>query len=554
MYNRINYILLMALLIIYAFISNLIPIFQWDESRLAVNALEMLDSNNFIVTTYEGYADNWNSKPPLAIWLMGISVSIFGYSELALRLPSIIFSVFTLLFLLILFRREKLFSPIFGVFFIIILPSSIGFSGYHIAITADYDAILVFFNSMLCISLFFATEHLKQNTSKFNRYLYLSILAFALGFFTKSIAIGFCLPAILLYLIFQKQIVIFLNSITAKVYLLLFSSIFIIIGYYLLRDFYSPGYIQAVLNNEITGRYKEGIENHIEPFYFYFNNIFTGRFSIWIYFIFLTPIIYFKKFNTDLRFKRLSTFLLLNITFYLIIISSAKTKLQWYDAALYPLIATQILIVLNVLFNYVHLKKYRIYFYILLALFSVFSIYGIYNYYTDLMKLNVWPHEKNSALLKHSINKNYNKPIVVLEEGYQSHIDCYLLLYNSDSILVQKSNYGQFKVDTFKCYITSNEYIFNIISRFYKINVLEKSEFGYVFNVREINTDAVNVYINTEKAKILQNKEWMEDIVKKSKQNNILVEKQLVLDAIYISEISNKFINNSLKEYILAKY
>ena len=71
----------------------------WDESRLAVNALEMAQSGNYLVTTYDGAPDTWNSKPPLAIWLMSLSVSLLGASEVSVRLPAALRGFFTMLLL-----------------------------------------------------------------------------------------------------------------------------------------------------------------------------------------------------------------------------------------------------------------------------------------------------------------------------------------------------------------------------------------------------------------------------------------------------------------------
>ena len=42
------------------------PIALWDESRLAVNALEMRQRGFSLVTTYGFAPDLWNTKPPLS--------------------------------------------------------------------------------------------------------------------------------------------------------------------------------------------------------------------------------------------------------------------------------------------------------------------------------------------------------------------------------------------------------------------------------------------------------------------------------------------------------
>jgi hypothetical protein len=66
-----------------------VPIVLWDESRLAVNALEMHLRGLSLVTTYEFSPDLWNTKPPLLIWLMQPGMAAFGPSEWTVRLPSL---------------------------------------------------------------------------------------------------------------------------------------------------------------------------------------------------------------------------------------------------------------------------------------------------------------------------------------------------------------------------------------------------------------------------------------------------------------------------------
>ncbi len=64
------------------------PIQLWDESRIAVNALEMHLRGLSLVTTYGFTPDLWNTKPPLLVWLIDAAMAVVGPSELAVRLPS----------------------------------------------------------------------------------------------------------------------------------------------------------------------------------------------------------------------------------------------------------------------------------------------------------------------------------------------------------------------------------------------------------------------------------------------------------------------------------
>src|SRR6188472_2907303 len=50
----------------------------WDESLYAVSAAEMVRSGNWLVTTFQGDVDYYNTKPPLNIWLIATSFKLFG--------------------------------------------------------------------------------------------------------------------------------------------------------------------------------------------------------------------------------------------------------------------------------------------------------------------------------------------------------------------------------------------------------------------------------------------------------------------------------------------
>ena len=65
-----------------------LPIEVWDEGRIVINALEMAHSGLSLITTYGGIPDHWNTKPPLFIWLMSLSIRVLGPNEWAVRLPS----------------------------------------------------------------------------------------------------------------------------------------------------------------------------------------------------------------------------------------------------------------------------------------------------------------------------------------------------------------------------------------------------------------------------------------------------------------------------------
>ena len=58
---------------------------DYDEARHGVNAYEMIRSQDYIVSTYQGQPDFWNLKPPMSYWLIALGYQLFGYNAFALR-------------------------------------------------------------------------------------------------------------------------------------------------------------------------------------------------------------------------------------------------------------------------------------------------------------------------------------------------------------------------------------------------------------------------------------------------------------------------------------
>ena len=43
-------------------------VWDWDEARAGVTAYEMIQNNNFVVSTFAHQNELWNLKPPLGLW------------------------------------------------------------------------------------------------------------------------------------------------------------------------------------------------------------------------------------------------------------------------------------------------------------------------------------------------------------------------------------------------------------------------------------------------------------------------------------------------------
>ncbi len=423
------------------------PIRIWDESRLAMNAYEMHENGNFIVTYYNGNPDMWNTKPPLMIWFQVFFIWIFGVGELAIRLPSALAAALTCL-LILLFSIKYLKSYLFGIITVLILVTSEGYVSVHGTRTGDYDSLLVFFHLITCLSYY---SYLHSNSTK-HIYLYSTVLGLTFAVLTKGVAGLLFLPALFFFTLFEKQFHILLKSKHFYIGLLLF--IALISGYYLWRENLNSGYLKAVYNNELGGRYIKGNEGHQHEFWFYLKKFFNERLKLWIWFV---PLGFVAGFiSNDKRIKKLTFYLLVLVIQFFLVISIGKTKLRWYDMSLYPLFSFVIAFFIYYVFlkirNVKQLDK-NVFFksipYILLFLLFYNSYYKSINkgrkpkeYYWDIEFYNISYYLKNAVK-----NEKEFGNCVIAYKGYNAHLLFYTKILNDAGQNIQWLNKEELKPD-----------------------------------------------------------------------------------------------------------
>lgn len=305
-----------------------LPIRTWDEARLVANALEMNDNGNYLVTSFYGKPDMWNTKPPLMIWSQVLSMNMIGNEELAFRLPSAIAGCLTCL-LLLLFSVRYLKSSVPGFIATLILITSEGHLGYHVARTGDYDAMLTFFMLAYLLCFFLWAETGKQ------KYLHLFFTGIVLSVYTKSIQGLLFLPPIAFYILIAGHSKKFFKE--KWVYIDALLGIVIIAAYYLGRESVNPGYLKAVWENELGGRMLQTIENHTGPASYYIDLLWNKQFPMY-FAASVIGILSYWLFPPSPT-KRILGYSIITAVFYLITISIAKTKLEWYTAPVIPVLA-----------------------------------------------------------------------------------------------------------------------------------------------------------------------------------------------------------------------
>ena len=362
-----------------------VPMNVWDESRQANNAREMLQSGNWLFTTYNGQPDFWNTKPHLLVVLQAFSMKLFGPGLLALRLPSAIAGCLTLLvWFVFLFKRHGFET---AGFFVLILVSCGGFNTYHVTRTGDYDALLILFVSLVTIRLFQISEGSHSSFHWIQAGIFLALAAL-----TKSVAVLLWAPA-WLFILFKKDL--FKQKNILNWLWLLGIPALCISCYYLYREILTPGYLKAVWENEWVGRYARPNEGHITPPWYYLTELKNRSFA---WFILLLPVPFIWR-GTD-KIKKEKWLIFGMSLLFLAVISVSATRIQWYAAPVLPLLCW----LLALPFSFYTLRTRFLLLYTVCIGFA-----AVYGYFFNL-GANTRTHGVRSEWLLMQIDRGENKP------------------------------------------------------------------------------------------------------------------------------------------------
>ena len=312
------------------------PIRLWDESRNIVNALEMNLRGFGIVTTYGGVSDLWNSKPPLLIWLMTASVRVFGPWEWALRLPSMIAALGTVL-LVFRFVRGVSGRPSTAWLSAFLLVASPAMFGEHSARTADYDALLLFFVTAYCCLLFLALHRPAAH-----RLLALAGVAIGCAFLTKSVAAFVPGLGVAIHAIATGR---WRRVVRTPAYPILGVAVAAsVVGFLALREQSAPGYLAAAWANDMGGRFATSLVRSKARSY-YVDLLAAGYFAA-------TPLLVLGPVAFVLargRERLLLSFSLSVVAATLVAFSCAASKLDHYILTAIPFMAIAAAITAQVL-------------------------------------------------------------------------------------------------------------------------------------------------------------------------------------------------------------
>lgn len=322
-------LLVLAVAVYYSLLHRLgdAPLTLWDEARYANNAIDMLQNPHLFKVEHLDEPDWFNTKPALVIGLQALCMRVFGINEFAVRLPSALFGLLTLI-AVYLFAWRFFRSALAGWLSAAILLCTPGFMSGHNVRTGDLDAALVFW---LFLGLFVAVDLLVKQPKNTRKHYFLLSVSVIGGFLSKGIAGFFFLPFLLLVPLVFGRFHIYRDK---NLYLGGLFVLMVCTAYYTLREYFMPGYMELVAKYE-WGRYTEVVMNwQKHPFFWYLSQMADVRFYPFIYFIPLSlPAVYFFKGQERIAFVSL----LFTAVAYFLLISYPEVKLLWYDAPLYPL-------------------------------------------------------------------------------------------------------------------------------------------------------------------------------------------------------------------------
>lgn len=297
---------------------------EWDEARRGISAYEMCQSHDYLVPTYRGQPDYWNSKPPLGLWLTCLSYRMFGENRLSLRLISALSALCTAVVIILLAVIEG--APRGGIISILVLATTPPYLFEHSARAGEYDALLALLIALEILIL----KYMKEGSQ---RMVALGLL-FGAIFLLKSLAL--IIPAVILvfFLIWTGWTLRGIAIGLLKIFLIATLPVAIWAIFRFQRDGWR--FFEAMYRNDLVARAVSKVEGHEKGVFWYIQRYLKANF-IWN--------LYLLCLLRATGWSRLRIFIN-NYKFYLcwfvvpiLIGTLVQTKIAWYINPSYPAVA-----------------------------------------------------------------------------------------------------------------------------------------------------------------------------------------------------------------------
>lgn len=444
-------------------------IYIWDEAVYANASLDMANGTSWLVPVQEDY----NTKPPLVLWLQALFLLIIPSAEWAIRLPSAL-SVVGILWLLQVGLKRWGFDFWSRLLVMVCFVGHEGFIRHHIGRTGDLDAVMTFFVTAYCIIVLDAL-HFKRWS---NKYMIFFFLAFIAAFYAKSIA-GWMMmaPLGLVWLLSPMRKVLLQPRFIMGVALSLLTCLL----YYLLREQAQPGYLALTWESEYMRIAKNVMPWHEHPASYYFTNfILLKTFTPWV-FLLVGAIVYSLLLLKDIQIrKHVLLWSILGLG-YMLIITFPAVKLEWYDAPAYPFFALITGVVIGHIASFVP-ARWQI-----ILLLPVILVLGRKLAFIQQDIYPRHPFEHEGAMLRQATVSENTKVFMQVEtHEHQLQLDFYCKIQQQKSSLLIQVIHSSDDVETGDEIIISQSAHLNEIQQAFIIDTLRQwDNLGYTILVKE---------------------------------------------------------------------
>ena len=203
-----------------------------------------------------------------------------------------------------------------------------GYLMTHGARSGDYDAMLTLWTTMYLVAGFMLAQAARQ---RHGQLLFACAVCVVLAVLTKSIQGLIFLPVVVANLAIEGKLRAMLRS---RALYLNAALVLVVCGsYYFAREQADAGYLAAMRGNELGGRFSTALENNSHGPLWYAMQF---KFYPW-----LVPGLlgaFFMARSGAGQQRKVALYFGAASLFYLVVISSASTKLWWYETPLAPLI------------------------------------------------------------------------------------------------------------------------------------------------------------------------------------------------------------------------
>ncbi|MBP2651145.1 MAG: hypothetical protein H6Q74_1970 [Firmicutes bacterium] len=311
-----SFILVTVITIVMLFFNlGVIPLADPDEPVYAETAREMIQFNDYLSPRI--YGEFWYDKPPMYYWLAAGSFQIFGVSEFAARVPSVLLGIACVLY--VYFAVKRLINERAAMVSSLVLVTSLEF--FYLAKGAVTDMTLT-----LCL-----TVALLGFLEK--RYYLLYIFA-ALATVTKG-PIGLVFPGAIIFLYWAvnrnfSEIIKMRLPLGVIIY-----AVIAVPWYWLMYQHHGAAFIDTFFGFHNIVRFTQPEHNETAAWYFFIPILLIG-FMPWSAVMFQSI---WRAVTRSGRDSRVLNFMLIWAAFIFVFFTISQTKLVSYIFPMFPPLA-----------------------------------------------------------------------------------------------------------------------------------------------------------------------------------------------------------------------